>query len=152
MPHTMPAIVRTLDDALQIVADRSFYEDTRVTPLVHADDASMIEAYLVDEDHLRQSDDWEWSYERGILDADSVSEVSRLMDHCEHFATADHIRFHMADAVELLESGTSSVGFAYVIVRDSDVIWNESDGNYYGADGELADEIAGWALVAEWSD
>ena len=152
MTYTLPAIVRTLDDALQIIADRSFYEDTRITPLVHADDASTVEAYLVDVDHLHQGDDWEWSYERGILDADSVSECSRLFEPSEFLSCAAHVRHNMADAVELLESGTSSVGFAYVIVSDSDVIWNESDGNYYDADGELADDIAGWALVAEWSD
>lgn len=150
--YTLPAIVRTLNEALQIVADRSFYEDTRITPLVDVEDASMIEAYLVDEDHLHQSADWEWSYERGILDADSVSECSRLFEPSEFLSCAAHIRFHMGEAVERLESGISSVGFACVIVRDSDVIWNEETQAYYDAGGELADEIAGWALVAEWSD
>ena len=152
MTHTLSAIVRTLNEALQIVADRSFYEDTRITPLVDVEDASMIEAYLVDEDHLHQSDDWEWSYERGILDTDSVSECSRLFEPSEYLSCAAHVRHNMADAVELLESGTSSVGFAYVIVRDSDVTFNEETQAYYDADGELADDIAGWALVAEWSN
>ena len=151
MNHTLPAIVRTLNDALQIVADRSFYEDTRITPLVDVEDASMIEAYLVDVDHLHQSDEWEWSYARGIIDSDSVSECSRLFEPSEFLSCAAHVQYNMADAVERLESGTSSVGFAYVIVRDADVTFNELDGNYYDADGELADDIAGWALVAEWS-
>ena len=152
MTYTLPTVVRTLDDALQIVADRSFYEDTRITPLVHADDTSMIEAYLVDVDHLHQSEDWEWSYDKGIHDTDSVSECSRLFEPSEFLSCAAHVRYNMADAVELLESGTSSVGFAYVIVRDADVIWNDDTQAYYDADGELADDIAGWALVAEWSN
>lgn len=152
MTYTLPAIVRTLDDALQIVADRSFYEDTRITPLVHADDTSMIEAYLVDVDHLHPSEEWEWSYERGLHDTDSVSECSRLFEPSEFLSRAAHVRHNMADAVERLEAGTSSVAFAYVIVRDADVIWNEDTQAYYDADGELADDIAGWALVAEWSN
>lgn len=152
MPYTLPAIVRTLDEALQIIADRSFYEDTRITPLVDVEDASMVEAYLVDVDHLHQGEEWEWSYERGILDADSVSECSRLFEPSEFLSCAAHVRHNMADAVERLESGTSSVGFAYVIVRDSDVIWNEETQAYYDSDGDLADDLAGWALVAEWSN
>ena len=151
MNHTLPAIVRTLNDALQIVADRSFYEDTCITPLLNADNHTYVEAYLVDEDHLHQGEEWEWSYARGIIDSDSVSECSRLFEPSEFLSCAAHVQYNMADAVERLESGTSSVGFAYVIVRDADVTFNEETQAYYDAEGELADDIAGWALVADWS-
>src|SRR5690554_5629793 len=95
----------TLDEALQDVANRSFYEDCKVTPLVMADDHADIRGYVVEDDISHATDEWRWSYDEGIHDRDSVSETSRLHSHFEYYTHADHVRYNMPESVEALENG-----------------------------------------------
>lgn len=136
----------TLDEALQDVANRSFYEDCKVTPLVMADDHADIRGYVVEDDISHATDEWRWSYDEGIHDRDSVSETSRLHDPCETYTHADHVRYNMPESVAALENGVP-VTFAYAIVDDADVT-TDDQGNGTDKDGYPADPVAGWIMIA----
>ena len=145
--HRARASLMSLDEALQQVANASFYEDKRITP--ETDGNGDIAGYRVEDDYGVNTNDWQWSYDQGLMDADSVSETSRLMEHYEQFANAEHIRYHMSESVKALENG-QTVTFAYAIVYDADAIFDEKTQEYYDADGCLTDDIAGWILTADW--
>ena len=141
----------TLDEALQDVARRSFYEDCKVTPLVMADNPADVRGYVVEDDTSHATDEWSWSYDEGIRDRDSVSETSRLHEAFESYSHAEHIRYNMTESVEALENGTP-VTFAYAIVNDDDVT-TDDQGNGTDRDGFPADSVAGWIMVGIiWED
>lgn len=135
----------TLDEALQDVASRSFYEDCKVTPLLRAG-SDRIEGYIVEDDTSHATDDWQWTYDDGIRGRDSVSEMSRLHDSYETYTHAEHIRYNMGESVEALENGIP-VTFAYAIVDDADVTTDDL-GNGTDKDGHPAESVAGWIMVA----
>lgn len=136
----LPYVTRDLDEALATVASRSFYEDTLITPL--RDATGDVRAwYVEDGSNILSSDDVTWTYEKGISTGPET-EKSRLMETYEIFMTAAHIRYNMAESVEHLEDGTSSVVFAYAIV---DLDPDEPD---FDPDHDLADNTVGWALLA----
>ena len=136
-----------LDDALTDVARRSFYEDCIVTPLL-ARDGRVFAWTVEDEGGAGLADDWTWTYGGGVEGQGSADEVSRLHDPYEHYATAEHIRYNMPESVEALESGTHAVTFAYAIVYDGDVTWDDDSQVYLDEDGHEADDVAGWILAA----
>ena len=131
----------SLDEALQQVANASFYEDRQITPEAGG--------YRVEDDYGMNTDDWQWSYDQGLMDTDSVSETSRLMEHYEQFTDAGHIRYNMPESVKALENG-QTVTFAYAVVRDADAIFDEETQEFYDTDGDPTDDIAGWILTADW--
>lgn len=141
------ANLMSLDEALQQVANASFYEDKQITP--ETDGNGNIAGYRVEDDYGMNTDDWLWTYDQGLMDTDSVSEASRLMDHYEHFSSPHHIRYNMPESVKALENG-QTVTFAYAIVRDDDAIFDEETQEFYDADGDPTDDVAGWILTADW--
>lgn len=141
----------TLDEALQDVANRSFYEDCKVTPLVMADNPADVRGYVVEDDTSHATDEWSWSYSEGIQDRDSVSETSFLHLAGEFYDDAAHVRYNMPESVAALENGVP-VTFAYAIVDDDDVT-TDDQGNGTDRDGYPADPVAGWIMVSIiWED
>lgn len=136
----LPYVTRNLDDALATVASRSFYEDTRITPLSDAT-GDVLAWYVEDGSYILDTDEVTWTYEKGICDGPET-EKSRLMETYEFFSTAEHVRYHLPNSVEHLEDGTSSVVFAYAIV---DLDPDDPD---FDTDPDLADNTVGWALMA----
>src|SRR5699024_4482077 len=135
----------TLDEALQDVANRSFYEDCTVTPCYAAGEGYPfpIVAYRVEDSTNHNSDDWSWSYDNGVEDTGSVSECSRLFDPYESFSSSANIRHYLPEAVEELEYGTAEVAFSYAIVRDLDHVCELPD---QGCDSC----VAGWIICADF--
>lgn len=122
----------TIDEALESVAKRSFYEDCKLTPAIR--DREII---TEDDYHVAPADGVFWTYDDGIVDSDGKRfdvdcvEVSRCMEPCEFFATAEHIRYHMAESVEALEAG-KPVSFSYQVVNSLE-----------------CGEPVGWCLIAK---
>lgn len=145
----------TLDDALAIVAERSFDSpDTRIVPITGNDDATGEPyGYLVEDDWQHITDDWSWTYDGGIDHPERVSEVSRLFDPAEFWDDARHVRYSMAESIDALERGIP-VTFAYATVTDDDVIIDDDGNPRDSDDGELlADNLAGWIAVSiVWED
>lgn len=100
----------TLEQALAEVANRSFYEDCLVSP--NGDGTYTVYDALIDGTE-------EWYYTDTDATGPDVSERSRIMESCESFTFASHIRYHMAGAVEALEDG-KAVEFGYALVSDSE--------------------------------
>lgn len=142
--------MKTLDEALADIARRSFYEDARVVPIVNVDTGEPV-GYLVEDTTTHATDDWEWTYEDGVRDRDSVSETSRLHDAYETYKYEEHVRYNMPDAVDALERGIA-VDFAYAVVRDANAVYDDESGEYVDEDGEPTDEYAGWIAVAIWDE
>lgn len=141
------ANLMSLDEALQQVANASFYEDKQITP--ETDGNGNIAGYRVEDDYGMNTDDWRWTYDQGLMDTDSVSETSRLMDHYEYFDSSQHIRYNMPESVKALENG-QTVTFAYAVVYDDDAVFDEETQEFYDADGDPTDDVAGWILTADW--
>ena len=130
-----------LNEALQAVADMSFYEDLLVTPLGNGE-------YAVSRTHSEygaDSDEFAWTAEDGYQYPDAV-ETAGLMDPCEVFDNYRNIAHYLPGSVEYLESGYP-VEYAYTVVYDRDVTYDD-DGNALDQDGELTDDIIGWTLTA----
>lgn len=138
-------IYLTLDEALQDIANRSFYEGCTVTPCFAAGEGypHPIAAYRVEDSANHMDDDWSWTYDNGVEDSDSVSECSRLFDPYESFNSSANIRHYLPEAVEELEYGSSAVAFSYAIVQDLDHVCDYPD---QGCD----DDIAGWIICANF--
>lgn len=138
----------SLNEALAEIARRSFYEDAVVVPVVRVDALTDPVGYVVEDDPgTLNTDEWTWTYAGGVAHADSVSEISRLHDAAESYATADHIRHNLPESVAALESG-KRVTFGYAAVEDGDVD-RDIDGNAVDPDTrELVDSLAGWILTA----
>lgn len=126
----------TLEEALQAIAETSFYEDRQITPLGDG-------KYTVESTYTEGSDDWYWSYSDG-LEGPKVSERSRLHESYESYSEAQHIRYNLPETVAKLEAGTHTADFAYAIAHDNDPC-NEicDDGNC------MCDGLAGWLLIAQ---
>ena len=130
-----------LNEALQAVADTSFYEDLLVTPLGHGE-------YTVSRTHSdygADSDEFEWTEELGYQHPHAV-ETAGLMHPSEVFYTHKNIEHYLPGSVEYLESGYP-VEYAYTVIYDLDVTY-DLDGNALDQDGELTDDVVGWTLTA----
>src|SRR5699024_8781733 len=123
-----------LGQALQAIADTSFYGDKDIIP--NGDGT-----YSVEDGTTSQINDVMWTYESGLMELDNVDEHSRLMDHYEYFDHSAHIAHHLPESVEKLIAGTHRVVFAYLPVYDWEVINN--------SDLSDADDTAGWIIVAD---
>ena len=122
----------TLDKALEVVASRSFYEPTTIYPMTNVNTASVF--YAVELDGFININ-LEVTYTDSIglefSDDDDILDRSRAMETYEMFTTADHIRYHMGDAIEALEED-KAVEFSYHEIVDMDDM----------------DHLCGWVLVA----
>ena len=123
----------TLDEALQVVAESSFYEDTRVYFAAgewHADGDTSCYSY---EDVTWTDDGLDFGTAKPPLDH------SGLMMADQTFSVSAQIRRYLPLAVEALERGHSVI-FTYqpvsVGILDED---EDEDG----------DTLAGWVLIAE---
>lgn len=141
----------TLDDALQAVAERSFYEDATVTP-------SGDGAYTVSDDYgtAYSGDDLGWTYAGGLDlewgNAGHAREWTRVFEPFEYWDDAGHVRYNLPGAVEALERGRA-VTFAYAVVANSDLAWDDDSQEYADADGTTYDDNAvGWIVLAFWED
>ena len=117
----------TLDEALQIVAESSFYEDARVYFAAgewHADDDTSFYGY---EDITWTDDGLDFGTAKPPLDH------SGLMMADQIFRVSAQIRRYLPQAVEALERGHSVI-FTYQPILDEE----EDD-----------DPIVGWVLIAE---
>lgn len=131
----------TLTEALQAIADRSFYEDATITPVGNG-------LFTVDDDFntAYAGDSIEWSYDAGMSLPANVADHSRLHEPYESYDAASHISFNLPHAVELLEAG-HAVTFAYAIVEDSNCFDGSGDTLTDCEDCDC-DRTVGWALLA----
>lgn len=131
----------TLTEALQAIADRSFYEDATITPLGNG-------RYAVDGDFgtAYAGDSIMWIYDAGMSLPSNVTDHSRLHEPYESYDNAEHVRYNLPHAVELLEAG-HAVTFAYAIVEDSNCFDGSGDSLTDCEDCDC-DRTAGWALLA----
>ena len=121
----------TLDEALQVVAESSFYEDNLVYFAAgewHADGDTSCYSY---EDVTWTHDGLDFGTAKPPLDH------SGLMEAYQTFSVSDQIRRYLPQAVEALERGHSVI-FTYqpVSVDILDEEWDD-------------DTLAGWVLIAE---
>ena len=131
----------TLTEALQAIADRSFYEDATITPLGNG-------RYTVEDDFntAYAGDSIMWSYDGGMELPANVADHSRLHEASEFYDAASHVSYNLPHAVELLEAG-HAVTFAYAIVEDL---------NCFDGSGDVLTECeecqcdltVGWTLLA----
>lgn len=141
-----------LGDALEDVAQRSFYEPCRVYKQGNL--------WIVEDWHTGVEEAQEWSYDNGLHDRLQWLDHSRAMEPCEFFDHSTHIGHKLPVAVETLldPDNEGAVGFTYVEVT----AYCET-GEGYGIDehGEGAHDrgrcpdcdgygamTIGWALVA----
>ena len=131
----------TLTEALQAIADRSFYEGATVTPLGNG-------RYTVGDDFSTSyaGDNIEWSYDGGMELPANVADHSRLHETYEFYDAASHVAFNLPHAVELLEAG-HAVTFAYAIVEDSNCFDGSCDTLTECEDCQC-DRTVGWTLLA----
>ena len=140
-----------LDEALQVVAERSFDEDVTVTPNGNG-------TYTVSDDYgtAYAGDYIGWTYAGGLDlawgNAEHAREWTRVFEPCEFWDNAGHVRYNLPEAVEALQAG-HTVTFAYAIVEDMDCKWDEGKGAHVDADGDTHDDnVTGWAVLAYWED
>ena len=129
-----------LDGALQDIADRSFYEDATVTPHQNG--------YAVEDDFSTAyaGDTIPWTCDGGMELPGGILDNSRLHEPNEFYNDAQHIRYHMASAVEALEAG-HAVTFAYAIVEDLNCFDGSGDALTECEDCQC-DRTIGWVLLA----
>jgi hypothetical protein len=131
----------TLTEALQAVADRSFYEDATITPLGNG-------RYTVEDDFSTAyaGDSIMWSYDGGMELPANVTDHSRLHETYEFYDNARHVSYNLPHAVELLEAG-HTVTFAYAIVEDLNCFDGSGDEITECEDCQC-DRTVGWTLLA----
>ena len=131
---------KTLDSALSDIAGRSFYDDATVTPVEGGYEvtADFSTAYA--------GDSIPWSYDGGMELPGGILDNSRLHEPNEFYNDVRHIRYHMASAVEALESG-HAVTFAYAIVEDLNCFDGSGDALAECEDCQC-DRTVGWVLLA----
>jgi hypothetical protein len=125
----LKGIPMTLDEALQVVAESSFYEDTLVYFAAgewHADDAPSYYGY---EDVTWTDDGLDFGTDMPPLDH------SGLMTADQYFSVSAQIRRYLPKAVEALERGRRVI-FTYQPVS-------------VGILDDDGDNIVGWVLIAE---
>lgn len=130
----------TLDGALQDIANRSFCEDATVTPVEGG--------YEVTDDFSTAyaGDSIPWTYVGGMELPGGILDNSRLHEPNEFYNDAQHIRYHMASAIEAIESG-HAVTFAYAIVEDLNCFDGSGDVLTECENCEC-DRTVGWVLLA----
>lgn len=149
-----------LTEALDDIANRSFYEDAIIRPaLFHRDDSGLIDEttwecarcgevtgsqdravrYIVEDDYSGIEEMFPWSYAGGldISSESSVFDHSRTHESYEFYDVARHISSNLEEAYRRLLKG-EAVGFHYVIAEAA------------CEDPEPCEEdhAAGWALLA----
>ena len=131
----------TLTEALQAIADRSFYEDATITPVGNG-------MFTVNDDYntAYAGDAIEWSYDAGMSLPTNVTDHSRLHEASEFYDAASHVAFNIPHAVELLEAG-HAVTFAYAIVDDLNCFDGSGDVLTECEDCQC-DRTVGWVLLA----
>lgn len=125
------ATYNTIDAALSDIASRSFYESARAYRTESG-------KYIVEDWHTDIEEYRAWSYANGLDVPAGTVDYSRTHESCEFYDHANHVRYNLPNAVELLEAG-SVLGFTYVIAQADceDDVEDCQD-----------DHIAGWALIA----
>lgn len=131
----------TLTAALQDIAARSLYESATVTP---NDDGT----FTVEDDFATAwaGDGIQWTPQDGAEWPARALDHSRVHEAYEFYDDARHIAYNLPVAVATLEEG-KPVTFAYDIVSDVSMERDE-DGNTLDDDGNLSDDLVGWALLA----
>lgn len=132
----------TLDQALEMVARRSFYESCLVQKQPNG-------LYLVESHYTGVEESQNWEYETGI-DTSGITHLideSRLMEAYESFTESNHIRYHEPVAVAMLKEG-HGIGFTYIVADELCQGEGSDDENCNHPDGCQTDHTAGWALVA----
>ena len=122
----------TLDEALQDIASRSFYEGARIERFDN-------KIWGVSDDANPGEESYVWTYKNGAEYPDELLDHSRVHEAWEFYDEAYHIRYNLSAAVEALEEGKPVI-FHYVTL------------DAYCEDPEpedcQEDHIAGWALIA----
>ena len=131
---------KTLDGALQDIAERSFYDDATVTPVEGG--------YEVTDDFSTAyaGDTIPWTYDGGMELPADISDNSRLHVPAEYYDRAQHLRFNLPAAIEALEAG-HAVTFAYAIVEDLNCFDGSGDALTECEDCQC-DRTIGWTLLA----
>ena len=130
-----------LTEALQAVADSSFYEDLLITPLGNGE----YEVDRTSSEYGADSDRFEWTAEGGYQHPSEV-ETAGFMESYELFDHHKDIEHYLPGSIEHLKEG-HPVEYAYTIIYDRDVTYDVY-GNMYDDDGNLTDDIVGWTLTA----
>ena len=131
----------TLTEALQAIADRSFYEDATITPVGNG-------MFTVNDDYntAYAGDAIEWSHDAGMSIPTNVADHSRLHETYEVYGAAEHVSYNLPHAVELLEAG-HAVTFAYAIVDNLNCFDGSGD-SLTDREGCQCDRTVGWTLLA----
>ena len=140
-----------MDEALLVVAGRSFDEDVTISPLRDG-------TYGVSDDFgtAYSGDYLGWTYAGGLDlecgNAGHAREWTRVFEPFEYWDNEGHVRYNLPEAVEALERGRT-VTFAYAVVTDGDLVWWEEQQTYVDDDGcRYDDNIMGWCVLAYWED
>ena len=132
-----------LGEALDNVAQRSFYESCRVYR--HGS------LWIVEDWHTGVEESQEWDYDNGLHNRGQWLDHSGAMEPCEFFDHSTHIGHYLPVAVETLldPDNETAVGFTYVTVTVACELETDDHGssNCLECDGG-GDTIIGWALVA----
>jgi len=122
-------LYETLDQALDDIASRSFYESARVSKVEGG--------YEVEDWYTGVEESVPWTYNTGAQVGD-VLDYSRTHEPYESYTEAQHIRYNLPAAVEAIEEGTP-IGFTYAVAEDECL----DDGDYCEED-----HVVGWLLIA----
>lgn len=128
----------TLNNALDVIAQCSFYEGKRVTKRSPGE-------YVVEEWYsFPDSDSIEWTYSGGVElhHIYGLIDYTRLMMPGESLDSPSHVSYNLPLAVEAIDRGTP-VGFTYCVAHDIDECQNCLD-----SDCCECDRVVGWLLVA----
>lgn len=130
------ATVYTLEEALENIAGRSFYESADVIP---NDDGTYT---LVDSPGMID-DCVPWTYSEGMDLPAGAYDYSRVHEPSEYYDNATHVRYNLGGAVDRLAEG-KAVHFQYVVAEASP----ETPEDIADAEVGQYDGTVGWALVA----
>ena len=129
----------TKPQLLEELARRSFYEDCEIERV--GDRWNVTGTHTIDTD-----EELTWTYECGMK-FNRLPDAYAPLQESYKFATADFIAYWLDELLEDMADG-DRVEFAYLIAYDNDVIWDDELGDYVDADGEPADNFAGWTFAA----
>ena len=133
----------TRDDALNDIANRSFYESAR---MYKNDDFT----YTVEDWHTGVEESQEWTYENGLINRAEWLDYSRVHDPAEFYDEARHIEYNLAGALADIELG-NAIGFTYVVAEET---CNDEDQPDAHSNSECLNcdsggtQAVGWALIA----
>ena len=135
----MSTLTITKAQLFEELARRSFYENCEIERV--GDGWMVTNTYEVEPD-----EELFWTYESGMKFNREPSAHAPLQESYK-FATADFIAYWLDELLEDMADG-DRVEFAYLLVNDGDVSWDDELGDYVDADGEPADNFAGWTFAA----